>query len=145
MAITNQDRVGKAMDLLRTGLAPFVEREFKNQHQAQAPAVARRYFGDDRTVGKKPVTEWDVAALLKLVNDRTFESIEAPTLIFRSRDDQVIDPRAVEAAFSHLTAVRKELVTITDAGDPSNHVLAGEILSPGTTARVVDRIAAFLK
>ena len=36
MAITNQDRVGKAMDLLRAGLAPFVEREFKSQHQAQA-------------------------------------------------------------------------------------------------------------
>ena len=67
MAITNQERVGKAMDLLRAGLAPFVEREFKSQHQAQATEVARRYFGDDRAVGKKPVTEWDVAALLKLM------------------------------------------------------------------------------
>ena len=27
MAMTNQERVGKAIDLLRTGLAPFVERE----------------------------------------------------------------------------------------------------------------------
>ena len=67
MAITNQDRVGKAMELLRAGLAPFVEREFKSQHQAQAPEAARRYFGDDRIVGKKPVAEWDVAALLKLM------------------------------------------------------------------------------
>src|SRR5882672_2892970 len=69
MAITNQERVGKAMDLLRTGLAPFVDREFKSQHQAQAGDAARRYFGDDRTVGKKPVAEWDVAALLKLMWD----------------------------------------------------------------------------
>ena len=69
MAITNQERVGKAMDLLRTGLAPFVEREFKSQHQAQAADAARRYFGDDRIVGKKPVAEWDVAALLKLMWD----------------------------------------------------------------------------
>lgn len=67
MAITNQDRVGKAMDLLRAGLAPFVEREFKSQHQAQAAEAARRYFGDDRVVGKKLVAEWDVAALLKLM------------------------------------------------------------------------------
>ena len=67
MAITNQDRVGKAMELLRTGLAPFVEREFKSQHQAQAAEAARRYFGDDRTTAKKPVAEWDVAALLKLM------------------------------------------------------------------------------
>src|ERR1700676_2941661 len=69
MAITNQERVGKAMELLRTGLAPFVEREFRSQHQAQAADAARRYFGDDRTVGKKPVAEWDVAALLKLMWD----------------------------------------------------------------------------
>jgi predicted AAA+ superfamily ATPase len=67
MAITNQDRIGKAMELLRTGLAPFVEREFKSQHQAQSAEAARRYFGDDRTVGKKPVVDWDVAALLKLM------------------------------------------------------------------------------
>jgi len=67
MAITNQERVGKAMELLRAGLAPFVEREFKSQHQAQAAEAARRYFGDDRAVGKKPVAEWDVAALLKLM------------------------------------------------------------------------------
>ncbi len=67
MAITNQERVGKAMELLRAGLVQFVEREFKSLHQAQAAEAARRYFGDDRTVGKKPVSEWDVAALLKLM------------------------------------------------------------------------------
>jgi len=67
MAMSNQDRVGKAMELLRAGLAPFVEREFKSQHQAKAAEAAGRYFGDDRTVGKKPVAEWDVAALLKLM------------------------------------------------------------------------------
>jgi len=67
MAISNQDRVGKAMELLRAGLAPFVARELKSQHQAKADEEARRYFGDDRTVGKKPVAEWDVAALLKLM------------------------------------------------------------------------------
>src|SRR6202521_4767746 len=67
MAITNQERVGKAMELLRTGLAPFVEREFKSQHQAQAADAARRYFTDDRTVAKKQLADWDVAALLKLM------------------------------------------------------------------------------
>ncbi len=67
MAITNQERVGKAMELLRAGLAPFVEREFNNLHQAQAADAARRYLGDDRTVGKKPLADWDVAALLKLM------------------------------------------------------------------------------
>jgi len=36
MAITNQERIGKAMDLLRQGLAPSVDREFRNLHKAQA-------------------------------------------------------------------------------------------------------------
>ena len=67
MALTNQERVGKAMELLRAGLAPFVVRELESQHQANAAEAARRYFGDDRTAGKKPVAEWDVAALLKLM------------------------------------------------------------------------------
>ncbi|MCC7194161.1 MAG: DUF499 domain-containing protein [Gemmatimonadaceae bacterium] len=67
MAITNQERVGKAMELLRAGLAPFAEREFTSQHHAQAADAARRYLGDDRTVAKKPIAEWDVAALLKLM------------------------------------------------------------------------------
>ncbi len=67
MAITNQERVGKAMDLLRAGLAPFIEREFNNLHQAKAADEARRYMGDDRTLARKPLAEWDVAALLKLM------------------------------------------------------------------------------
>ena len=29
MAITNHERVGKALDLLKAGLGPFVEREIK--------------------------------------------------------------------------------------------------------------------
>jgi predicted AAA+ superfamily ATPase len=67
MAITNQDRVGKAMELLRLGLAPFVEREFKNQHRDQALGEARRYLGDDGTVAKKLLADWNVAALLEVM------------------------------------------------------------------------------
>ncbi len=69
MAITNQERISKAMELLRAGLAPFVEREFTNLHKEQVMEAARRYVSDDRTVGKKPIAQWDVAALLKLTWD----------------------------------------------------------------------------
>ena len=67
MAISNQDRIGKAMELLRAGLAPFVEREFENQHKGKAEAAAREYFNNDRAAGDKPIAEWDVAALLRLM------------------------------------------------------------------------------
>jgi hypothetical protein len=36
MAIANHERVGKALELLKAGLAPYVEREFKNLYKGQA-------------------------------------------------------------------------------------------------------------
>ena len=44
MAITNQERVGKAMELLRAGLAPFVEREFKSRQAGTVRMDAARRF-----------------------------------------------------------------------------------------------------
>ena len=67
MAITNHERVGKAMDLLKQGLGPFVERELKNTYKDKAGAEATRYLGEDRLLAKKAIGEWDVAALLKLM------------------------------------------------------------------------------
>jgi predicted AAA+ superfamily ATPase len=67
MAITNHDRVGKGMELLRAGLAPFVEREFKSIHRDKAAGEAARLLGDDRIQAKKPMVDWDVAALLRVM------------------------------------------------------------------------------
>jgi predicted AAA+ superfamily ATPase len=64
MAVTNQERVGKAMEFLRQGLAPFVQREFKS-----VGADPLRYVAEDRMNAKKAVTEWDAAALLKVLQD----------------------------------------------------------------------------
>ena len=68
MATTNHERVGKALELLKAGLGPFVDREIQTAVKAQrvAPATLRR-FVDDPLIGDKPATEWDVAALLKLM------------------------------------------------------------------------------
>jgi len=67
MATTNHERVGKALDLLKRGLSPFVERELKNIYQDGTPARIEQFIGDDRLQAKKPLADWDVAALLKLV------------------------------------------------------------------------------
>ena len=69
MAITNQERVGKAMELLKQGLHPFIEREFTNVHAAQALDVARRFVGEDRLLVNRPFAQWDAAPLLKLMWD----------------------------------------------------------------------------
>ena len=67
MAITNHERVGKAMELLKAGLAPFVEREFRNAFKNDAPVKMERFIGEDRLNAKKPISEWDAAVLMKLM------------------------------------------------------------------------------
>ena len=68
MAITNQERVGKALELLKAGLGPFVEREVQKKIEAgRVQLDVIRRFVDDPHLTDKPMAEWDVAALLKLM------------------------------------------------------------------------------
>ena len=69
MAITNHERVGKALDLIKEGLLPFVERELKAQH-------AQRWFeevkaavgpGQARLFKDESKMQWDAAALLSVM------------------------------------------------------------------------------
>ena len=78
MAMTNHERVGKALDLLKVGLAPFVEREFQNAYSGASTAEAARFLGDDRLNAKRSIEEWDVAALLKLMWEAWNEIFRKP-------------------------------------------------------------------
>ncbi|MCK6430388.1 MAG: hypothetical protein L6Q72_15055 [Burkholderiaceae bacterium] len=70
MAITNHERVGKSIELLRAGLASYVEREFTNAYKDRAAAEARRLLpADDRINGNRPIAQWDAAVLLKVMWD----------------------------------------------------------------------------
>ncbi len=66
MAVTNHDRVGKALDLLSRGLKPFVERELKSIYAQQWFAQVKQTLGTTQLqlVGTEETAEWDVAALL---------------------------------------------------------------------------------
>jgi predicted AAA+ superfamily ATPase len=69
MAITNYERVGKALELLKIGLSPFVERELKAQHaqlwleevKAAVGPAQESLFHD----GTEP--PWDAASLLTVM------------------------------------------------------------------------------
>ena len=68
MADTNNERVGKALDLLKEGLAPFVAREVKSSSDAsRLSASDLQRFMSDPMLSKRPVVEWDAAALLALM------------------------------------------------------------------------------
>src|SRR5438445_8328419 len=92
MAITNHERVGKALELLKAGLAPFVEREFKNLYKGQALAEAQKMMTSERLDANRPIAAWDTAVLLHLMweawNDvfrRTLGQAER-TLVSELRD-----------------------------------------------------------
>ena len=79
MAMTNHERVGKALELMKAGLAPYAEREFKAVYRDKADAEAVNYLGQDRANAKKAIDKWDVAALLKLMAD-AWRSVFSKTL-----------------------------------------------------------------
>ena len=70
--------------------------------------------------------------------------IEQRLLLFHSPDDSVISPDAALHVFNATDAPAKASVEIRDPGDPSHHVLAGDILSPGKTQEIADAIVEFI-
>ena len=80
MAITNHERVGKALDLLKAGLAPFIDREVRGAIQERRVDVTTiRRFVDDPRLSDRPVTEWDAAGMLKLMWE-TWNEVFRPIL-----------------------------------------------------------------
>ena len=85
MATTNHDRVSKAMELLRDGLAPFVEREVTAKVKSGAVRMdAIRRLAEDPQLANKPIGDLDVAALLKLMWG-TWNDVFRDTLGFTER------------------------------------------------------------
>jgi predicted AAA+ superfamily ATPase len=69
MAMTNHERVGKALDLLKDGLQPFVEREMKAQHSQMWLDQARLSVAETQThlFSGKGEPQWDSASLLSVM------------------------------------------------------------------------------
>lgn len=68
MALSNHERVGKALEVLKAGLPAFVERELKSAHGTKWLATARQVVGPGTLIGgteKSP--DWDAAGLLRVM------------------------------------------------------------------------------
>jgi predicted AAA+ superfamily ATPase len=79
MAITNHERVGKMLELLRDGLAPFVERELKTCWGEKWAQEVKSVLGDTRLAGMNADPTTDVAGLL-VIMDRTWKDVFSMTL-----------------------------------------------------------------
>ena len=69
MALSNHERVGKTLDLLKEGLRPFVEREMKAQHAQLWFEQAKESVSDSQAnlIGTESEPRWDVATLLSVM------------------------------------------------------------------------------
>ena len=111
MAITNSERVGKALEVLKDGLRPYVERELKATYKDRWIETAKPSFPDWQQAGKDGKgLNWDTQALLQVMcelwND-CFKRILGPSdrnLAFELRD--VRNKWAHQKAFSTDDAYR---------------------------------------
>lgn len=86
----------------------------------------------------------EVMRLVDLLQSQLPLRLEQNLLVLLSPGDTVVSPEATKDAFERIDAPRKRLIEISDAGDPSNHVLAGDILSPDSTDDIAAAIVEFV-
>lgn len=121
------------------------------------PLIARLIAGDTRSWiahNEQQARYWstsypieaaiEVMRLVDLLNARLPMQLEQNLLVLLSPHDTVVSPQATKQAYERIEAPRKALVEIEDAGDPSHHVLAGDILSPGSTDEIATLIVDFV-
>jgi hypothetical protein len=111
MAITNSERVGKALDLLKDGLRPYVERELKATYKNRWLETAKPSFPNWQQPGKDGEgLNWDSQAILQVMCDlwndcfKKILGVSERNLAFELRD--VRNKWAHQKAFSTDDAYR---------------------------------------
>ena len=123
MAVTNHERVGKGLELLRAGLGPFVERELKHAVQAgNLTGYRKREIADD-PMFRRPSTEWDVAVVLRLMWDNWNDAFSGTlgrsdrSLVSELRDHRNRwahqEPFSSDDAYRALDSVQRLLTSIS--------------------------------
>ena len=129
MAITNHDRVGKALELLTSGLKPFVERELKSAWGSKFLENTKALLSDTRLQARAAdgSPQLDAAALLVIV-DREWKMIFGQTLgkAERSMVNEVLEvrnqwahqrPFSTDDAYRALDSISRLLNSISAAAE----------------------------
>ena len=69
MAVTNHERIGKALEIFNDGLTPFIERELQRVYGDQWKSTVQQVVGGGKPGrgGRGSQQEWDTASLLKVM------------------------------------------------------------------------------
>lgn len=84
-------------------------------------------------------------ALVSHVRSLEPGAVRVPSLVVYALGDQVVDPAATERAMERLSGGTADLHVLEGSGDPEQHVIAGEIMSPETTDAVRRAVLVFLE
>lgn len=84
-------------------------------------------------------------ALVEHVRSMDLERVRVPTLLVYSTEDQVVDPDETARVLGALGGEGPTVHVVEGSGDPAEHVIAGSIMSPGTTDAIRERILEFLE
>lgn len=121
------------------------------------PLVARIVMGETRswtayndlqalywTTSYPSATTVQVMRLVDRARGQLPAKLSQRLQIFYSPDDKVISTAAIAEAYGQINSPQKEIVVIRNPGDPSHHILAGNILSADKTNEIASRITAFI-
>lgn len=111
------------------------QREFTPENEAHGRYWTTRY--PTSAVGT-------MMRLLQRVERGDPTALVMPILTFYSPADQVLDVPALIALHERFPNPRNRLQTVEGAGDKSQHVLAGDALSPHTSAPLAEQAYQFL-
>ena len=82
-----------------------------------------------------------MAALVKVVAAQDFTAAKVPALFWYSKGDTVVRPEVTARIHGEWGGpATVEIVTPGAGDDPNQHVIAGDILSPGLTEKAVEAI-----
>lgn len=85
-----------------------------------------------------------MAALIREAKAQDYSAAKMPVLFIYAEADQVIDPAAIPAIRDAWAGpVTEDRRVMGPGDDPSSHVIAGDLLSPGQTAEVAAEITAW--
>lgn len=85
-----------------------------------------------------------MARLVELADRLDLSAIGTPALFLYSPRDAVVDPERTVSIAGRWGAPH-ELVPVEDSTDPAQHVIAGDLRSPGTTEPLARRIADWIR
>ncbi|TDH36060.1 alpha/beta fold hydrolase [Pseudohoeflea suaedae] len=110
----------------------------RRSFEARRPGQAENWTTDYPSLSVIPMGQ-----IVSLARQAHVENITTPALFIFSPDDRVVRPDLTRDVAERWGA-DAQMLEITDSEDEYNHVLAGDIMSPATTAGISAKISSWI-